>query len=364
MSISAVQYGGAKADVNLANAIIESNTKVTTRLQDLISRNQTAGVSTAALEEQLARVNARTVSAQEKLTAANNIISQFENQTTVPSASDSDIQEKYEKAEIVAPTTANQNESSEVPPPETSQNITEAGRTTTAVKGALPVEPAPATVNFKSMSGDDINTDMRVKIRVPENYLTTLTQGPNNELKNLKGIIFPYTPQIGIEHKAEYGNQNVIHSNYSQYFYQRSSVSPIGISGKFTVANETEAAIYISITHLLRALVKMRFGGSTGDADSGAPPPVCRLDAYGAFMMQNVPVSISSFKVDYPENVDYYTLGKKPGSKTNSMFEMTAVPVISTISITCIPMYSKDEIQKFNVTQWLGSKYIRKAGYL
>jgi hypothetical protein len=202
---------------------------------------------------------------------------------------------------------------------------------------------------------------MRVKIRVPENYYDSWL---TDVLKDFKGIIFPYTPQIGIEHKADYSTMNPIHSNFAIYFYQRSSVTPINISGKFTVANEKEAEILVATIHLLRSLTKMRFGGATGDPDSGAPPPVCRLDAYGAFMLQNVPVVISSFKIDLPDNVDYYTLGKKSNSQTFRKYEMTAVPVVSTISVSCIPMYSRNEMQKFNVTQWLKSKSIRKAGYL
>jgi hypothetical protein len=284
-------------------------------------------------------------------------------QTTVPSQSDVATTKKYENSEVVAATTTNQ-EATTGNGAATSINTTELGRTQQVPPGAIPLSPKPASVNFRSMAGEDVNQDMRVKIRVPDNYLTQLTQGPSNELRNLKGIIFPYTPSISIEHKADYASQAPMHSNYAIYFYQRSSVSPINISGKFTVANESEAAIYIATVHLLRALTKMRSGGVTGDADSGAPPPVCRLDAYGTFMLQNVPVAISNFKIDLPDNVDYYTLGKKTGSPTNSTYEMTAVPVVSTISVTCIPMYSRDEMQKFNVTQWLSDKYVRKAGYL
>jgi hypothetical protein len=284
-------------------------------------------------------------------------------QTTVPSQSNIATTKKYENSEVVAASTNNQEATSGEAAAGTGESAN-LDRPKSVPAGAIAPGPKPASVNFRSMAGDDINQDMRVKIRVPDNYLTQLTQGPSNELRNLKGIIFPYTPSLSIEHKADYATQSPMHSNYAIYFYQRSSVSPINISGKFTVANESEAAIYIATVHLLRALTKMRSGGATGDADSGAPPPVCRLDAYGTFMLQNVPVAISSFKIDLPDNVDYYTLGKKTGSPTNSTYEMTAVPVVSTISVTCIPMYSRDEMQKFSVTQWLGDKYVRKAGYL
>lgn len=207
---------------------------------------------------------------------------------------------------------------------------------------------------------------MRVKIRVPPSYLTSLTSGPNSELSALGGIIFPYTPTISYDQTAEYSTQNPMHSNYTVYFYKHSKISPIQISGLFTVQNEEEAEIYMATVHLLRSLTKMKSGGATGDFDSGAPPPVCRLDAYGAFMLQNVPVVISQIKIDLPNNVDYFTWGKDSNNRSTrtSNYETTAVPVHSTISVTCLPVYSRDEMQKFNVTQWNNSKYVRKAGYL
>lgn len=229
-------------------------------------------------------------------------------------------------------------------------------------KGAMPARPTPASVDFKSMAGTDtISNDTRVRIIVPNDYLTTLTSGANSALKTLKGVIFPYTPTVSIKHSADYNEQKPIHSNYSIYFYQRSKVDPINISGKFVVQNENDANTYIATVHLLRSLTKMRSGGATGDADSGAPPPVCRLNAYGTFMLQNVPVVISSFSINLPDNIDYYTVGKTGNA---GIYEKTSVPTLSTIEVTCIPVYSRDEMRKFNVTQWLGEKYVRKAGYL
>jgi len=199
------------------------------------------------------------------------------------------------------------------------------------------------------------STDNRVKIRVPESYQTTFTNGSEKaELYFLRGIIFPYTPTIAYEHKADYSNVPVMHSNFALNFYQRSYVTNISISGKFTVQNEYDAAVYLSTIHMLRALTKMR----SGDEDnSGSPPPVCRLDAYGDFMLKNVPVVISSFKIDLPDNVDYFTTRDYP-------FENTSVPTLSTISLTLIPMYSRAEMQKFTVTDWLTKAKTRTDGYL
>lgn len=302
--------------------------------------------------------------AQVSLNEAQAIVEEFENQPVIPSDADRLTLEKYENSSILS-NSRSQEESGTIEPNAKDQITDEYGRPMRVPFGAMPVLPKSASTNIKSLNGNTENRDTRVKIRVPSEYLTNLTRGGRNGvLRSHKGIIFPYTPQVSFQNKADYAPQNPIHSNYTQYFYQRSSVSEISISGKFSVANEDEAEIYVSTVHLLRALTKMKSGGLIGDPDSGSPPPVCRLDAYGAFMLQNVPVAISMFKIDLPDNVDYYTLGKRSGSSANTTYEMTSVPVLSTISISCIPMYSRAEMQKFSVSKWLNDKGVRKAGFL
>jgi hypothetical protein len=199
--------------------------------------------------------------------------------------------------------------------------------------------------------------DHRVRINVPKiTYLgRENTNGPNEELVNLNGIIFPYTPAISFEHKADYTSPNVMHTNYSQHFYQRSSVSAITITGKFTVQNDNDAGVYLATIHLLRSLTKMLVNG---ESNAGSPPPVCRLFAYGPYMLENVPVAVTSFKNDLPETVDYYAL---PNS--NLAFKGTMVPVVSTIAVSLLPMYSRREQQQFTVDGWLGGK-LNSKGYL
>jgi hypothetical protein len=210
----------------------------------------------------------------------------------------------------------------------------------------------------KFTNKDGTGEDLRVKIRVPADpYLSspyTSGSNPMHELEKLGGIVFPYTPTISYEHKADYSNVPVMHSNFAINFYQRSYITNIGIAGKFTVQNDKDAGVYLSTITLLRALTKMRSGD---EAFAGSPPPVCRLDAYGEMMLKNVPVAISSFKIELPDSVDYYTIDAWPHVDTS-------VPTISTISITCIPMYSRREMQEFTVSGWLASSDARKKGIL
>lgn len=225
--------------------------------------------------------------------------------------------------------------------------------------GAVPEKPAPAPVVVTNNITE--TSDLRVKIRVPVDYLTEFTVGGQGELSNLDGIIFPYTPTISTEWKAEYSALSPTHSNYPVNFYKNSSVSDIQISGKFTVQNDKDALVYLATLHLLRSLTKMRWGGALGDADSGAPPPVCRLDAYGAFQYKNIPVVITSFKNDLLNDVDFYAYNR---NGNNSLVGPAFCPASSTISVILRPMYSRREMQEISTGKYLNDSGWKSKGYL
>ena len=238
--------------------------------------------------------------------------------------------------------------------------------------GATKKKAAPTEVIVVNAQGLVKAKDLRVRIKVPNGYLGRFTNGSSTAYSGgelgpngISGIIFPYTPTISYEHKADYSSANPMHSNFALYFYQRSSISPITITGKFTVQNEKDAAVYISTLHLLRSLTKMQSGGIGGDPNSGSPPPVCRLFAYGEFMLDNVPIVISSIRVELPDTVDYFTIDKS-ASTGYTKFGPTSVPTMSTLAVTCIPMYSRAEMQKFSVNGYLNNSPTsgRSRGFL
>lgn len=235
-------------------------------------------------------------------------------------------------------------------------------------KGARPSEPPGTRLVFFDSKGNNklLSSDNRVKIRVPSQYMGgDVTRGPGGFISYLGGIVFPYTPSITYEYKADYVAQNPAHANFGLNFYHRSAVGNISIQGKFTVQNAEDAAMYLATIHLLKALTRMKTGN---DSTPGSPPPICRLDAYGDYMIKDVPVAISNFRIELPDAVDYYTIGKEVTNLNNAYFEsyygQTTVPTVSTIAITCIPMYSRDEMQKFSVDKWIEYSGPRTDGYL
>ena len=217
-----------------------------------------------------------------------------------------------------------------------------------------PANVAPAFAKFK-------NGDKRVRLIVPPSYLIGPAAGPSPSKNTSQGvlqlnggIVFPYLPQINLEYSSNWTENQAVHSNYKQYFFKSSSPGEIGLTAKFSVQNSFEAGTLLAVQHLLRALIKMPFGS---DPNAGSPPPICRLLAHGDYMLDGVPVAVKSFKLDYPADVDYFTLDKDP------VYGVTSVPVLTSLSLTLIPVYSRNEMLNGSTTGWLtGGQRIQ--GYL
>jgi hypothetical protein len=124
-------------------------------------------------------------------------------------------------------------------------------------------------------------------------------------------LVFPFTPQINVTHSATYNSLDTTHNNYAFMAYDHSRVEQISITADFYCENSVDAAYWIAATHYLRSVTKMSFGDST---DAGQPPPVVRLNGYGAYVFNNVPVVVKTFTMDLPKDVDYISAnvgGKK-----------------------------------------------------
>jgi hypothetical protein len=331
------------------------------------SNPQTTPQTLANAEKALATTQARIDSNLETIKQAETSkaeaqaqLATFGEQTSVPSATDVATEKKYEDPTRV-PDSATNADSLRAKQDQLAGEGTDGSALTKwsddKKASRLPSNIGPGAVNKNSAPASAAwagAKDLRVFLRVPNSYLV----GPSEDkigyplLKDLGGIMFPYTPQITYESAAAYTAVNPVHSNYTQQFYKNSSVGNISISGKFTVQNQKEGAIYCAIINLLRSLTKMRWGEY--DANAGAPPPVCRLDAFGDYMLSNVPVVVTSVKFEMPDTVDYIQV---------PMYKTTLVPTISTITLGLAIMYSRRETQDFNVDDFMTGK-LKGQGYL
>jgi hypothetical protein len=232
-------------------------------------------------------------------------------------------------------------------------------------------------IKFKNSNG----ADHRVRILVPSALQSILLgSAPVAPLVDTNGVLFPYTPQITLNYAANYDQQNLTHSNYAYQFYQSSTVEEISIQATFAAKNATDAAYMIAAQQFFRTVTKMFYGQ---DAYAGVPPPVLRLDGHGDLQFSSVPVVITGFSANYPDDVDYITASTSSvtasefraaetnpmtaGSLDSNKFE-TRVPVIQTFSVNCRPVYSRASISgNFSVSKFVAGQLLgtdARGGFL
>lgn len=122
-------------------------------------------------------------------------------------------------------------------------------------------------------------------------------------LKDVGGLIWPYTPSITYQHPITYEAVSVTHANQDFHIYSRTPAVNLQVSGEFSVQNSQEGAYALAAIHFLRTLAKMNFGET--DPQAGTPPPVLLFNAYGPFVFKDVPVIVKDFSTEFPQDVDY-----------------------------------------------------------
>ena len=158
-------------------------------------------------------------------------------------------------------------------------------------------------IGFQSLAGTGGATaaaedDWRVRVSLSPNakiFYQDLSSGPNalqHPLIETNGVIWPYTPQITVNHNAGYSTAHLTHSNYPAHFYNSSEVADIQVSGDFTVQNMEDGQYLMAAVYFFRSATKMFFGQGS---NVGNPPPIVFLDGYGSHYFPHVPCVITQF---------------------------------------------------------------------
>lgn len=209
--------------------------------------------------------------------------------------------------------------------------------------------------NFQAANGTPLQPDFDWRVRVSMQPVTAALFYNNQAnpimypLSQTKGVVFPYTPSITLNHSARYGETVLTHSNYKSYFYEGSEVASIQIAAEFTVQNIEEGQYYMAAVQFFRACTKMFYGASNL---AGTPPPLVYLDGFGPAVLPHVPCVVTSFNQVLPDNVDYIkvpigvSLNNVAGNQinTNTMGINTRLPTISQLNLTLQPVYSRTNI--------------------
>lgn len=221
--------------------------------------------------------------------------------------------------------------------------------------------------NRAQWSGRSDKRDWRVRLQIPTNAsaLRSAIFDNNDLLSPLlpsEGIFWPLTPLMQIQHSANYNPLSQTHSNYPFQAYQNSSVDSFNILGEFPVQNQQDAAHWVATVNFLRTVTKMFFGKE--QPLKGNPPPILHLSGYGDHMFQKVPVVVNSFNVELRQGIDYistrqdnvYRSSTRPGTFDVNSLDQTWAPTLSNISVLVTPVYSRESIKKFSLSDFARGK--------
>ena len=234
--------------------------------------------------------------------------------------------------------------------------------------------------------------DRRVRISAKPDA-KEIIYGPNDSSNILHpmwhtgGLLFPYTPTINDTATVNYEHYDPVHTN--QPFAAFKSVAPkdITIIGTFTAMNQDEAVYCLAAIHFLRTVTKMYFGlggtqGSSQDLFSfrgvnlrGTPPPILLLNGYGTAIYHNVPVIVTTYNVELPQDVDYIQVKTRSGITRINTDERTAtrlssditawVPARFIISLTLQVQNTPDRLRRhFNLNDFRTGNLIKRGGWV
>jgi len=174
---------------------------------------------------------------------------------------------------------------------------------------------------------------------------------PSTGLDEHPAIIWPFTPQVGINYTANYDSIQTQQTNIATPAYTHSNVSDISVSGEF-VANTLGDANYLyACIHFLKSATRS-FNASDKLTKIGDPPVVLAFNYLGSGGFNNMPVVISAFNMSYPKEVDYVACSI---GSINSM-----VPAECTISVTLMPAFSRIHLSgRTNVEAYSTERFIK-----
>jgi len=224
-------------------------------------------------------------------------------------------------------------------------------------------------------SGRSDKRDWRVRLQIPTgaDALYEALMADNDllaPLRDARGIFWPLTPAVVIQHSANYNPLSQTHSNYPFQAYQNSQVDSMNIIGEFPVQNQQDAAHWVATVNFLRTVTKMFFGKE--QPLKGNPPPILHLSGYGDHMFQKVPVIINTFNVELRPGIDYISTRQdnvyqntgrqtarelqRQGQVNPNRLDQTWAPTLSNISVLVTPVYSRESIKNFSLSDFARGK--------
>jgi len=182
-------------------------------------------------------------------------------------------------------------------------------------------------------SNDSDAQGRRVRLRPKPDAALQIYGGSGllQPLRSTNGVVWPYQPQISWEQSVDYSSIDMVHVNQEIMAYTKTPAAKFSISGSFSVQNNQEGIYALAAIHFMRTVTKMYFG--TGQA-LGTPPPVLLFDAYGQYMFNQLPVIVTNFSVELPQDIDYVPVDLSFVPTYDNSQSQTNIPGYSKVQIT------------------------------
>ena len=208
--------------------------------------------------------------------------------------------------------------------------------------------------------------DWRARLRPKKGgeslFYQKTTQGDSGDylLKPIEesgGMVWQYTPTIVVTGQSNYADGHMQGMNYQIKTFQNSTPPMLPITADFTANDIYEARYLLAIFTFCKIATKGAFGDqAVKQGDYGRPPPVLLFEYMGDHMFNKVPVVMTSYSIQLPEEVDYVPV--KLGDT------VTHVPTRCNLMVNLEPTYTPQKLRrKFNLdTLTSGESY--KDGFI
>ena len=220
-------------------------------------------------------------------------------------------------------------------------------RTKARLLGAgIPVDSRiGGTRTVAKWSGRSDKKDWRVRLQVPDGPLQDFFDFPNNPLlkplAGSRGMFWPLTPMMQIQHSANYNPLSQTHSNLPFQAYQNSHVDAMNIIGEFPVQNSEDARHWVATVNFLRAASKMFFGKDDELRQGIDYINTKQSDVYRVGATAETPTGVNQFEINNPNNLN------------NTFESQTWAPTLSNISVMITPVYSRESIKNFSMKKFV-----------
>jgi hypothetical protein len=198
-----------------------------------------------------------------------------------------------------------------------------------------------SNTSSKLSNGYDWRARLRPKAGGVDQFYGALPNGDAlmRPLKESGGLVWQYTPVIFLSGTAEYNQTLMQGMNYPINTFISSRPPDIPVQADFTANDIYEARYLLAIMTFLKVCTKAYFGdAAVASGDYGTPPPVMLFEYLGEYGFNKVPVVITNWSMQLPDDVDYIPV------VVNDL--VTHVPSKTNIVITLTPTYTPQKLRR------------------